>query len=77
MMFRQGDMILDLADAPEFIAIIDEVTSNTAGTLTRPWQGPTFTGSYRMRYQWDAGRVTAMSAFLSEELGNGNLQAFT
>lgn len=76
MMFRQGDMILDLPDAPEYIAIIDEVTTNTAGTLTRPWLGPTLTGAYRMRYQWDAGRVTAMSAFLREELGNGNLQAF-
>jgi len=76
MMFRQGDLILDLPDAPEYIAIIDEVTTNTAGTLTRPWLGPTLTGAYRMRYQWDAGRVTAMSAFLREELGNGNLQAF-
>jgi len=76
MMFRQGDLILDLPDAPQYVAIIDEVTSNTAGVLTRPWLGPTLTGAYRMRYQWDAGRVTAMSAFLREELGNGNLQAF-
>lgn len=74
--FREGDIILDIAGAEGRVLVIEEVTANGAGTLTRPWTGSTLTGvAYRMRYQWDSGRVSAQSRAMIEQLGNGNLQS--
>jgi hypothetical protein len=74
--FKEGDTILDIAGASGRVGVISSITSNTAGTLTKPWEGPTLAGvAYRMRYQPDGARVSAQARNLVETLGNGNLQA--
>lgn len=73
---REGDLLIDVEGATEFWAIIDEITSNVAGRLTRPWAGPSVTAAaYRMRFTSDGVRATAQAAMLRQQLGNGNLQA--
>lgn len=75
--FREGDIILDVDGGEGAVAVIASITSNTAGVLSKEWEGPTLTGvAYRMRYQWDSGRVSAQSRAAIEMLGNGNLQSF-
>lgn len=75
--FREGDIILDVEGGEGAVAVIASITSNTAGVLSKEWEGPTLTGvAYRMRYQWDSGRVSAQSRAAIEMLGNGNLQSF-
>jgi hypothetical protein len=74
--FREGDTIIDITGATEYMGVIASITANGAGTLTKPWEGPTLTDvAYRMRYQPDGSRVTAQARQLIELLGNGNLQA--
>lgn len=75
----EGDFFAEIVGGEDFAPpIIATITSNTAGTLTRPWAGPTLTGvAYRMRHYWDSGRASAQSAQLREQLGNGNLVAFS
>lgn len=77
--FREGDTIPYVAGGESFAPpIIQSITSNTAGTLTTPWAGPTLTGvAYRMRYQWDSSRVSAQTRTMIEQLGNGNLQSIS
>lgn len=73
---REGDLLIDVAGATQFWAIIGEITSNTAGKLTRPWAGPDLVAvDYRMRFTSDGQRSTAQAAMLRQELGNGNIQA--
>jgi hypothetical protein len=75
--FREGDIILDVEGGEGAVAVIQSITSNTAGVLSKEWEGATVTGAaYRMRYQWDSGRVSAQSRAAIEMLGNGNLQSF-
>lgn len=67
--FREGDMLIDVAGATQFWAVISEITDNTAGTLTRPWEGPTLVDvAYRMRFQPDGARVSAYTRQLLEKL---------
>ena len=73
--FREGDTILGIEDNPGVTYVIESITDNDAGTLTQPWDGPSGTYEYRMRYLSDGQRVTAQARQLIELLGNGNLQA--
>lgn len=74
--FREGDTIIDITGATEFMGVIATIDANGAGTLTKPWEGPTLSEvAYRMRYQPDGSRVTARSRQLIELLGNGRLTA--
>lgn len=74
--FREGDVILDIAGGDNRIAVVQEITGNGAGTLSKPWEGPDLTAvAYRIRYQWDSSRVSAQSRAAIEMLGNGNLQS--
>lgn len=75
--FREGDTIIDVTGATEFMGVIATIDDNDAGTLTKPWEGPDLVDVlYRMRYHADGARVTAQARELIELLGNGNLQAF-
>jgi hypothetical protein len=72
----EGDLLIDVAGAPQFWALIAEITSNTAGKLTQPWAGPDLVGvAYRMRFTSDGTRSTAQAAMLRQDLGNGRVQA--
>lgn len=74
--FREGDTIIDITGATEYMGVIATIDENGAGTLTKAWEGPTLTDvAYRMRYQPDGSRVAAQARQLIELLGNGNLQA--
>lgn len=73
--FREGDVIFQVAGQTQWTAVVQSITSNTSGTLVRPWGGATGTYQYRMRYMADGARVTAQARNLIELLGNGNLQA--
>ncbi|WP_417585152.1 hypothetical protein [Pelagibacterium sp.] len=74
--FREGDTIIDITGATEFMGVIATIDANGAGTLTKAWEGPTLVDvAYRMRYQPDGSRVSAQARNLIELLGNGNLQA--
>jgi hypothetical protein len=77
--FREGDLIIWIEGGEDFSSpIIQEILTNTSGTLTSEWVGPTLTNvSYRMRYQWDSSRVSAQSRQLIEQLGNGNITSFS
>lgn len=71
----EGDTIFDLPGTP-YQGTILAITGQGTGTLTKPWDGPTITTAYRMRFQPDGSRVPAQAAQLIELLGNGNLLAF-
>lgn len=74
--FKEGDTIIDITGATEFMGVIATIDGNGAGTLTKAWEGPTLTNvAYRMRYQPDGARVSAQARNLIELLGDGNLQA--
>lgn len=74
--FREGDVLMDVAGAPEFWMVIEDITGNGAGVLTQPWAGPDLVNvTYRMRFTSDGYRSTAQAAMLREDLGNGNVQA--
>lgn len=76
--FREGDTV-QLKGYTAIIAAASaadpRIASNTAGTFTEPWPGPSGTFAYRMRFMADGARVTAQTTTLIELLGNGNLQA--
>ncbi|OWU61417.1 hypothetical protein CEJ88_15220, partial [Staphylococcus aureus] len=76
--FREGDTV-QLKGYTAIIAAASaadpRMASNTAGTVTEPWPGPSGTFAYRMRFMPDGARVTAQTTTLIELLGNGNLQA--
>ncbi|KAB2697484.1 pyocin knob domain-containing protein [Brucella intermedia] len=76
--FREGDTV-QLKGYTAIIAAASaadpRIASNTAGTFTEPWPGPSGTFAYRMRFMPDGARVTAQTTTLIELLGNGNLQA--
>lgn len=72
---RRGDEFLQIEGQTQWQAMVDTITSNTAGTLVRPWGGATGTYEYRLRYQPDGSRVTAQARNLIELLGNGRLLA--
>ena len=75
--FKEGDTIIDITGATEYMGVIATIDANGAGTLTKAWEGPTLSNvAYRMRYQPDGARVSAQARNLIELLGNGNLQAF-
>lgn len=75
--FKEGDTIIDITGATEYMGVIATIDANGAGTLTKVWEGPTLVDvAYRMRYQPDGARVSAQARNLIELLGNGNLQAF-
>lgn len=75
--FKEGDTLIDITGATEYMGVVATITANGAGTLTRPWEGPTRTNvAYRMRYQPDGARMGAQARNLIEVLGNGNLVAF-
>lgn len=71
---RGGDTIIDLPGTP-YQGVVKEIVSNTAGKLTKTWEGPDLTVAYRYRLQPDGSRVAAQARNLIELLGNGNLQA--
>lgn len=73
--FREGDVLFQVAGQTQWTGVISTITSNTAGTLVRPWGGATGTYAYRMRYMSNVGRSTAQARNLMEQLGNGNIQA--
>lgn len=74
--FKEGDTIIDITGATEFMGVVATIDANGAGTLTKAWEGPTLVDvAYRMRYQPDGARVSAQSRNLIEIMGNGNLQA--
>lgn len=72
---RGGDEFLQIAGQTQWQAMVDTITSNTAGTLVRPWGGVTGTYAYRLRYQPDGTRSTAQARQLIELLGDGTLQS--
>ncbi|WP_418460453.1 hypothetical protein ACNT8L_18225 [Brucella intermedia] len=78
--FREGDTV-QLKGYTAIIAAASaadpRIASNTAGTFTEPWPGPSGTFAYRMRFMPDGARVTAQTTTLIELLGNGNLQALS
>src|SRR5690606_12320923 len=73
--FREGDTV-QLKGYTAIIAAASaadpRIASNTAGTFTEPWPGPSGTFAYRMRFMPDGARVTAQTTTLIELLGNGN-----
>ncbi|WP_240233629.1 hypothetical protein [Devosia lacusdianchii] len=74
--FKEGDTIIDITGATEFMGVVATIDANGAGTLTKPWEGPTLIDvAYRMRYQPDGARVSAQARNLIELLGNGNVLA--
>jgi hypothetical protein len=74
--FKEGDTIIDITGATEYMGVVATIDANGAGTLTKAWEGPTLADvAYRMRYQPDGARVSAQSRNLIEIMGNGNLQA--
>jgi hypothetical protein len=74
--FKEGDTILDVAGASGRVGVIASINSNTAGMLSKAWEGPTLINvAYRMRYQPDGARVSAQARNLIEVLGSGNLQS--
>lgn len=76
--FREGDIILDIAGGDGRVAVVQSITSNTAGTLSKEWDGPNLDDvAYRIRYQWDSSRVSAQTRTMIEKLGNGNLESFS
>lgn len=76
--FREGDTIIDVTGATEYMGVVATIDGSGAGALTQPWEGPTLEDvAYRMRYQGDGSRVTAQARQLIEILGgSGNLEAF-
>lgn len=70
---RGGDEFLQIAGQTQWQAMVDTITSNTAGTLVRPWGGASGTYKYRLRYQPDGTRSTAQARQLIELLGDGTL----
>ncbi|MBA8846278.1 hypothetical protein FHW02_004368 [Ochrobactrum sp. RH1CCR137] len=74
--FREGDTV-QLKGYTAIIAAASasdpRIASNTAGTFTEPWPGPSGTFAYRMRFMPDGARVTAQTTTLIELLGNGVL----
>ncbi|SHE87426.1 hypothetical protein [Devosia limi] len=72
---REGDTVIDVTGATEFMGVIASITDNTSGTLTKPWEGPDVTAEYRIRYMADGQRSTAQARLLIELLGNGRLTA--
>lgn len=75
--FKEGDTLIDITGATEYMGVIEAITGEATGTLTKPWEGPTLTNvPYRMRYQPDGARSTAQARNLIEILGNGNITAF-
>lgn len=74
--FKEGDTIIDITGATEYMGVIATIDANGAGTLTKAWEGPTLVDvAYRMRYQPDGARVSAQARNLIELLGNGNVLA--
>src|SRR5690606_34909476 len=57
-------------------ALAELITSNTSGSFTEPWQGPTGTFPYRMRYLSNDARFSAKAQALIELLASGNVEAF-
>lgn len=75
--FKEGDTIIDITGATEYMGVVEEITGETTGVLTKPWEGPNLSGvAYRLRYQPDGARSTAQARNLIEILGNGNITAF-
>src|SRR6218665_33491 len=75
--FGEGDTLIDITGATQWMGVIESITGETSGTLTKAWEGPTLTNvPYRMRYQPDGSRSTAQARLLIEILGNGNITAF-
>lgn len=73
--FKEGDTIIDITGATEFMGVIASIDANAAGKLTKTWEGPTLVNApYRMRYQPDNARVSAQARNLIELLGSGTLQ---
>lgn len=70
--FKEGDTIIDITGATEFMGVVATIDANGAGTLTKAWEGPTLVDvGYRMRYQPDGARVSAQARNLIELLGSG------
>src|SRR5215217_1655155 len=75
--FKEGDTLIDITGATEYMGVIESITGEATGTLTKAWEGPTLSNvPYRMRYQPDGARSTAQARNLIEILGNGNITAF-
>lgn len=74
--FNEGDTLIDITGATEYMGVIDSITGEASGTLTKPWEGPSLVNvPYRMRYQPDGARSTAQARNLIEILGNGKLES--
>lgn len=75
--FKEGDTLIDITGATEYMGVIEAITGERAGILTKAWEGPSLVDvPYRMRYQPDGARSTAQARNLIEILGNGNITAF-
>lgn len=76
---REGDtFVLIVGGEDRQGPIVASVQSDTSLTLVTPWTGATLTGvAYRLRYQWDSSRVSAMVRRLVDLLGNGVLQSLS
>lgn len=75
---RNGDTIVLIVGGENFAPpIIDTANSDTNLTLVTPWAGPSLSNvQYRIRYQWNSSRISAMMRRLVDLLGNGKLQSF-
>lgn len=69
---RPGDMLIDIPGANGHEAVIAEATGETTLTLTRNWEGPDlYNVAYRLRFQPDGSRYTAVAVELLDKLSNG------
>lgn len=76
---RAGDMIFFVEGAEEWSVVIGADASEPDElTLADPWPGPTSEDkTYRIRFQPDGSRYSAAAAQIVEQLGNGNIVAFS
>lgn len=69
---RAGDMLIDIPGAGGNQAVILSVGGESSLTLTKPWEGPSLANvAYRLRFQPDGSRYTAVSVELLDKLSRG------
>jgi len=75
---QAGDTIIDVPGSGGNDAVVASITSDTAGTLTKSWEGPTLTGvTYRLRFQPDGSAVAAKATNLIAMIGGTALSAIS
>lgn len=69
---RAGDLLIDVPGADGHWAVIADAPAENQLVLTRPWEGPTLAAvAYRLRFQPDGSRYTAVSVELLDKLSRG------